>query len=997
MKAILIAYLVSVSVSAAGAITISDPNVGLTEQQQESISTLFHLLVAVYDNDASLIPDEPNEIIALETSNDSRDQLAYVIFKLMQYESDPNSVSIEEEIPVVLNEVAAEIVPDENSVPNMSSQSLTSINKSAANSFVSEGDNSESNTTMLLASEPNTALPAEITSVFVCKSNQIYIATDNIVVHSGGVLICEPNSTIQWAYGTGLYIDPNGFLFSRGSPEQMVKFTADTPEAEMGYWTGIHINGGNEYSSPSQILYTHITAAETGIYLNDISLSEAISYNHIEYCYWGVLTRGPRQTKIANNVIYYCGTYIFEGGWFEPIGAGIEAYHAGYEGMEDPNSVIKIEFNTCLENMFGIFVHGTSSESTAGITSLNHNICASSILYNIVLADGWMQILALNNGYYLSYGNSENKNWDFPEQNPTYDPNDLTYPFEEGQEGLQRFCLKKQSVFVDKGQLFVEQTPYIGTSTMLDGVVDCNYVDLGFHYSDWHYIEPKTPDDPNLLWADFDNSGLVDANDLGIFVSVWLAVSPDPNEIPGCDPNKTPDFDNSGKVDFADFAAFSRSWLATDFNPPMITAAVSASADDGSIEVAVEDSDPPIYQYFLLIDGVFVKHIIADDYLPASTFYVPWLSVGQHQARIVGTWDEGIAYSNPIPFEVANRVGRCGVPSFYEMGKPLPFFADNDANSIQVSAYTDEGCIWQQTYPAGAVCGSIPAGITDGNDIVYLSFEKVPDSNSLILSASTSGSTIVPLSSVFRGHQNDIRALIVIPYFDTWTGNLGLIKWYKTLFENRGVPYVILRFDNASLEKLKYYAQNYHIQYLIINSHGEWKYPGTEVKRTTTGLADGYVVSDKISRPGAPAYLKRLPEDVERSAPTWAEIGFTNLKYVHNDSCYGSRLYLTSSWQLEEGASGGQGLFSGPHNDMTIALGLYSNNSKLYFGWYDTYVSGTSFQQFSCNLIGTLADGEDIYDSLWFAIQHSEYYGDRNPRYEYRIKGQGNFEGFRIH
>jgi hypothetical protein len=649
--------------------------------------------------------------------------------------------------------------------------------------------------------------------------------------------------------------------------------------------------------------------------------------------------------------------------------------------------------------MFGIFVHGTSSESTAGITSLNHNICASSVLYNIMLTDGWMQILALNNGYYLSYYDSENKNWDFPEQNPVYDPNNLTYPFEEGQEGLQQFCLKKQSIFINTGLLFTEQTPYVGTSTTLDGVVDSNYVDLGFHYSDWHYVEPKTPDDPNLLWADFDNSGLVDINDLDIFASVWLMFSPDPNEIPHCDPNKSPDYDNSGKVDFTDFAAFSKSWLASDFNPPTITASVSATSDDGSIEVTVGESEPPIYQYFLLIDGVFVKHITKDDYLPASTFYVPWLSVGQHQARIVGTWDKGIVCSNPIAFEVNNRVGRCGVSSFYEQGKPIPFFVDNDANSIQVSAYTDEGCVWQQTYPAGAICGAVPAEITDGNDVTYLSIEKVEDSNSLILLAFESSNTIIPLSSVFRGHQNDIRALIVLPYFELNRPNSGLISLYKNLFKLRNVPYQVLRCYNSSLKNLKYYAQNYHIQYLIINSHGEWKYPGTEVKRTTIGLDDGYVVSDKISRPGAPTYLERLPADIERSAPTWAEIGFNYLKYVHNDSCFGGHLYINGSGQLVEGSPGPIGLFDMPHNDMSVALGLPDNNSRFYFAWYKEFEGGYSsdYYQFSADIIVQFTEGKNLYDGIIKANHECEGSGDKDPRDDYRILGQGEIYNFRVY
>ncbi|RLD93774.1 MAG: hypothetical protein DRJ13_15420, partial [Bacteroidetes bacterium] len=182
----------------------------------------------------------------------------------------------------------------------------------------------------------------------------------------------------EWAEGTGLYVESDGFLYSRGKPDQMVQFRADMSEMYKGYWTGIQIEGGNEHFSPSQVLYTHIASATAGLYLSDISMSEAISYNLIEECYWGVLTCGPRQSKISNNIVQNCGSWILTEYGFEAVGAGIEAYHAGFNGAEDPNSVIEIEFNTCDNNMYGIHVHGVSSEPNAGITFLSHNITSSS-------------------------------------------------------------------------------------------------------------------------------------------------------------------------------------------------------------------------------------------------------------------------------------------------------------------------------------------------------------------------------------------------------------------------------------------------------------------------------------------------------------------------------------------------------------------------------------------------------------------------------------------
>jgi hypothetical protein len=62
----------------------------------------------------------------------------------------------------------------------------------------------ESDATVLYASDasdPNTVLPSEITTVFVCRSNQIYTATGDVVVHSGGVLILQRQFSSRFSGG----------------------------------------------------------------------------------------------------------------------------------------------------------------------------------------------------------------------------------------------------------------------------------------------------------------------------------------------------------------------------------------------------------------------------------------------------------------------------------------------------------------------------------------------------------------------------------------------------------------------------------------------------------------------------------------------------------------------------------------------------------------------------------------------------------------------------
>lgn len=76
----------------------------LFAEQQSMLSTLFEILYVIYDYDSTLIPNEPNEILALQTSSESRDLLAWEIFKLIRYELDPNSRPPEETEPVFSSE-----------------------------------------------------------------------------------------------------------------------------------------------------------------------------------------------------------------------------------------------------------------------------------------------------------------------------------------------------------------------------------------------------------------------------------------------------------------------------------------------------------------------------------------------------------------------------------------------------------------------------------------------------------------------------------------------------------------------------------------------------------------------------------------------------------------------------------------------------------------------------------------------------------------------------
>ncbi len=820
-------------------------------------------------------------------------------------------------------------------------------------------------------------LPEKIQTTYICNSDKVYYVPDNVSVEKGGALICQPNTTLIFAQGTGIYVSSDGYISSRGTCENRVKFLPEV--STMGYWNGIYLVGGNQFLSPSEIIYTYIQGAITGIYLENISLFEPVRHNVIEYCYWGIFSLGIKHTKITNNAFYFCGDYNYTENGYEIVGAGIESYHTSLNQKEDPNSIVEIEFNTFLENVIGVCVRGVPHEFSAGITRLNHNVYCSSLFYNVALFDGYMHILSENNGYYLNYKNSKNKNWDFPDENSILS---IDFPL-ENLTGINKFYLKNNSAFQNAGKLFIQETDYIGSSCLKNNDMDYGKVDLGFHQ--YHWTENNYTS--TNLWADFDNSGIVDFNDLSIFTSSWLS---DGSELVDLDPNKNPDYDHNNTVNIYDLSEFAALWLKTSSS----NIEFSVSLDqDGSVNVDVIDAPDNTLRYFLIVDGIFIKEFAVFDFLKTRSFYIPWLSNGLHKAQIVGLLNNKIVSSNVVNFKAKITVGPCYVPSLYAENSSIPFFVSNDSNSILVTAYNYEKEVWKKMYPTGAANDVIPSSAIDANDIDYISFQIVP----LLKENSSSDQTIVPCS-VFRTNKNDIRALIVLPNFKLNRVNSGLITLYKKMFKERNVPFEVLGASSSSIKNLKKYAKNYRIQYLIINTHGNYIFPGTQTKRTVLELDDGIVVSDKISRNPSASYLNPLPQAVEDTVLTIAEIGFDNLCYVHYDGCYGGRLYIDSKNQLVEGTQGQSGLFSGPHNDLTMALNLYSNKSKFYFGWFSNFIAGytSDHYQFSCDIISTLTDGKKLDEAILHAINDCRNSSPPDPRNEYRIKGQGNMSDVKI-
>jgi hypothetical protein len=214
-----------------------------------------------------------------------------------------------------------------------------------------------------------------------------------------------------------------------------------------------------------------------------------------------------------------------------------------------------------------------------------------------------------------------------------------------------------------------------------------------------------------------------------------------------------------GFVDLTDFAILAGMWQKTQ-GIPEITASINVSSEDGSIEVQVQDEGAPIYQCFLLVDGVFVKELIFSEDIFQRTVYMPWLSPSLHEARIIGSGQQGIVCSAVIPFEIDNAIGPCIVPLMFEMGEPLSFFA-NSGVDVRVSAWVSGQEVWSQNYPSGMVKGAVPAAVTDANDIEFLLFS--PDGQFAMRGGAGASPVAVPVVSE-DDDSGGYTALMIRPY-----------------------------------------------------------------------------------------------------------------------------------------------------------------------------------------------------------------------------------------
>jgi hypothetical protein len=573
------------------------PSIALSTEEQSSISALFEILYAIYDYDSSLIPNEPNEIIDLETSSDSRDQLAWVIFQLIRYELDPNSRP-----PDVLVSVSSEELIDP--VAELSAEESTEVEESPAMDFPMM---------MAMESEPATDLYGPLDSCILTPGTY-RIQTlpleieGHVVIPAGTTLIApfDPNVNIIEVMPGGLLdMGRAAFYEEQDYPEVLPPVRIESEDPNQSFHNnqiGIYVQRGAD--PKTRIENTIIKNCSIGILVDEVlynPIRSVITFG----CYDGIHLYAPGgiidcQFWFNGSVFDWMLDYILahlddylNGTLFDSIRheAGVGIY-VRLDGAAYPYPEAVIERTLMYYGDTGLFIDSVVPDPNWPDPNDLLPLIPNIRVVNSCIASN------LFGGFYQSPGEAQvdvsycafGDNW--------YDTNVslpfagcivlMRYPFYNREEDWENLYILPTSELVDAG--YGVATDGMGTCSDWP---DTGVLDIGCHFplgSSGNFGIPSCPsdfnwdgivdsqdlalmnacmgatDDPNLVRMDFNYDSWINMPDYGV-LSWDFGYTADPNLAGHHDPNsQRSDFNADFQVDLEDLAILTENWLIPVFD-----------------------------------------------------------------------------------------------------------------------------------------------------------------------------------------------------------------------------------------------------------------------------------------------------------------------------------------------------------------------------------------------------------------------------------------------
>jgi len=807
-------------------------------------------------------------------------------------------------------------------------------------------------------------ITSDVTTNTLWTANNVYHVLNPIDVNNA-LLVIEPGTMVVFAAGTdaGIQIINGGAMISRGTPGNEIVYTSDAtyPDYE-DYYCPIYIT--ETASLATQVKYSIVEWAYTGVVVLNRKLENNISDNYFVNCVFGIVEYGLDHTDITNNLFFGSG-----------YGA-IEVYLESITGGASSESSIFIQNNTCdySPQWDGISVYGVPDVNDAGFVFLANNIVSNNGRYGLVLANGYMYANVYNTGYYNNY---TNKNWAFDEDDPAFE---TVLPYEMGTGTLPVCYLRQDCNFINTGSFLTEQTPLIGKTTDVNSVPDSNTMDIGFHYCDWSF--ENAGDGSTLDW-DLTGNLIVNFKDFAIFANGWQTT-----------------------YDINDLAEFTDEWLDSISGHPQISVAISGDPCNlsGDIEIGINGYGYQTEQAFVLIDGQFFEEIFGfdDGYGVELESYA--FSNGQHSIKVISIDpNDIITVSPPTIVNFNNDLHYTNMSDNYEQGKDYriaAIYTGNDNLRVDVVDIEDN-VVWSDTF-SGDLNITIPAATFDSNGLYEVSVNET----GVLLEDYKSWKKKVGKKFVPGDANPNTKGLIVCPDRKVTKAKFEkCIKKSIEAFEQKGIEYIVLYRKNAKYENVAFCLTQLPVKHLYFVGHGNYKV--VDKLRTVIQLADGRAVSYNLSD-FDPNNIPPFCEDMgkwEKKTKSILAIGVPlgKLKIVFFDTCYSGRLKITGSYDLVEGPS-----YEGDPtevitdispSDMSYALGIgYSD--QIYKGWYDlSYAKRifTYYNEWSGNFWYRLGLNDTIYEAVMYCIWHTPgVMLEEGPHYNYRFKGFGNIQTVRL-
>lgn len=936
----------------------------ISQQKNETLTTLFEILFAIYDEDVSLIPIEPNEISALEYSSDSRDQVAWAIFNLIRAEMDPNFFSAKEfstsfkTVPVevittaAVKEAEAEIFPTADTTDGVEMGAC----------FAMESAQELSGPLDSCVLEPGTyhitKLPLQIEG--------------HVVIPAGVRLIApfDPNSTIIEVMPGGL-LDTGkaAFYTDEDDPNILppVEIVPQEPNAVFNHNAiGIYIHRGAD--PKTRIENVIIQGCSVGI-LVDESLVNPIQGVITVGCYDGMHLYAP--AGVVNCEFWYNGS-VWDG-VFGYVGTGIFVYP---DIVQYPNPVIEISQIVTYAGDVGIYF-GTMitdpnlvepSQMVAHLNIVNSGFAWSFYcgIYKAVeegIAYVQYSAFCINQEGDVNFDGSFTGCLSYPDYDPFYNrPEDWRKIYVSPGSGLidagYGIATDGTGVYPDRpdtGPLDIGCHFALGLSGGFglpsspadfnwDGIVDeadlelmnmcmgaesdpnivkldtnydsrVNLPDFGILATDWGYCgDPNfcTNNDPNCQRSDFNGDDWVDITDFAILAELWLVPVFDEYRICSlCNLSPTSDPNLPEVIDANDMAVFMADWGKEYTFEPNIVIEQSAS----NVSVSVENPTPAWRISAFLDeemigqwdeDGMGVTAFDAD-----LTQYGP----GSHRLKIVRNIDYGLEITEQVITD-PNTTGLyfADIPDTFEPNEPYVIRGFNlgDELNVKINNIWDEP-IYDVNVPFGAVNLQVSSEAIGSNQICTLSM--------------AAGSNVVTsdLVKTFDPNEwpNGARMVIVVTEWRIWRSRRPAILACAQACDNRYISWVPLYRKNVTEENLTYLLPRQTTRYVYWCGHGN-SVVG-DISRTFTMSWKQTVRNwwwDAWERIPVFSFTNRSLQGYPTLPDNWDNKGFDLWTLGMHDE--------PDKWIVFVDACQ-----SAVYEDMARAYGIFNsgNNNQIYIGW----------------------------------------------------------------